>query len=475
MIGLGLNLAKQISGKIPPDTGDSIVLDNFVDNLDQDPPALSFDSTDAGTATWDFHSSATSPTPGTGDIDTGTFAVAAGANNTTIDLAGNEGQTGYIHITVSDGTLTSNALTSQVITVAAIAPSAFVDADWFVATGSGAGELDISITSLPDNGGANITDVEYELDASGIWTSSGGTVGFTITGLSNGTSYDVRLRAVNSAGNGAAGNTETAISGAPAATVPDAFVDADWSVATGGSGELDVSIASLPSDGGSAITDIEYELDASGTWTSSGGTVGFTISGLTESTSYDVRLRAVNSVGNSAAGNTETATSGSSETLILDLSDLSTTPWDLEVDVTTTPTSITAIAQSGVQTTYIRAVAEALPAAGTYYFVADVDSITTIENVMLSAKFFDTSVAPVEVNFDCVNGAVDYESDTGVGSISPKSGGGYTIEMTMVVGAADLQGHFDIAITEHTNSIVRITDPTGTESATITNARIVQR
>jgi hypothetical protein len=95
------------------------------------------------------------------------------------------------------------------------------------------------------------------------------------------------------------------------AVAPDAFVDADWSVATGsGSGEIDVTIASLPAANGSTITDVEYELDASGSWTSSGGTTDFTISGLTASTSYDVRLRAVNSVGNSAAGNTESATSG---------------------------------------------------------------------------------------------------------------------------------------------------------------------
>lgn len=94
-------------------------------------------------------------------------------------------------------------------------------------------------------------------------------------------------------------------------TVPDAFVDADWSVATGsGAGELDVTIASLPSNGGATITDVEYDLDASGSWVSSGGTTSFTISGLTASTSYAVRLRAVNSVGNSAAGNSESATSG---------------------------------------------------------------------------------------------------------------------------------------------------------------------
>lgn len=95
------------------------------------------------------------------------------------------------------------------------------------------------------------------------------------------------------------------------AAVPSAFVDADWSVATGsGGGQLDVTIATLPNANGDTITDVEYDLDASGSWISSGGTTSFTISGLTASTSYAVRLRAINGKGAGAAGNSESATSG---------------------------------------------------------------------------------------------------------------------------------------------------------------------
>lgn len=98
------------------------------------------------------------------------------------------------------------------------------------------------------------------------------------------------------------------------ATVPDAFVDANWSVATGsGANELDVTIASLPSDGGATITDVEYDVDAGGSWTSLpsyAGTGTYTISMAAPSTSYAIRLRAVNSAGNAAAGNSESATSG---------------------------------------------------------------------------------------------------------------------------------------------------------------------
>lgn len=93
---------------------------------------------------------------------------------------------------------------------------------------------------------------------------------------------------------------------------PSAFVDANWSVATGAStgAQLDVTISSLPAANGSAITDVQYDINASGTWISSGGTTSFTISsGLTADTLYSVRLRAVNANGNSPAGNAESATS----------------------------------------------------------------------------------------------------------------------------------------------------------------------
>jgi YVTN family beta-propeller protein len=65
------------------------------------------------------------------------------------------------------------------------------------------------------------------------------------------------------------------------------------------------------SDGGSAITDYEYELDASGTWSSLATTgTSATISDLTDGVSYSVRIRAVNAVGEGTASNARTFTVG---------------------------------------------------------------------------------------------------------------------------------------------------------------------
>jgi uncharacterized repeat protein (TIGR02059 family) len=107
----------------------------------------------------------------------------------------------------------------------------------------------------------------------------------------------------------------------PAPAVPDAFADADWSVATGANGALDVTIAALPAANGAPVADIEYDLDGSGIWVSSGETGNFTISGLTPGAPVAVRLRAVNAVGAGAAGNSESAAAGdtpSAGTLTID-------------------------------------------------------------------------------------------------------------------------------------------------------------
>jgi putative cell wall-binding protein len=67
--------------------------------------------------------------------------------------------------------------------------------------------------------------------------------------------------------------------------------------ATPGNGSAVVAFTAPTSDGGSAITGYEYRLDG-GAWVSVGSTSSpFTITGLTNGTSYQVELRAVNGVG----------------------------------------------------------------------------------------------------------------------------------------------------------------------------------
>jgi hypothetical protein len=68
--------------------------------------------------------------------------------------------------------------------------------------------------SAPVLNSGGITTYEYSLDDSGTWTSTASTSrSFTLTGLSSGTSYNVRVRGVNAIGAGLQSNRESFIVG----------------------------------------------------------------------------------------------------------------------------------------------------------------------------------------------------------------------------------------------------------------------
>jgi hypothetical protein len=96
-----------------------------------------------------------------------------------------------------------------------------------------------------------------------------------------------------------------------AAVAPSAFADGDWSVTNPAtSGDIVLAWTTLPSNGGSAITDIQYKVDA-GAYTTTGSTSAnddITISGLTDDVEYDFQIRAVNVIGNGTASSTKSQT-----------------------------------------------------------------------------------------------------------------------------------------------------------------------
>jgi hypothetical protein len=80
----------------------------------------------------------------------------------------------------------------------------------------GDGTLTVSF-SAPDNSGGDIELYEYSIDGGSTWTSTSLTSPFLITGLTNGTTYPIQLRAVNDAGSGAESNI---VSGTPSGGEP---------------------------------------------------------------------------------------------------------------------------------------------------------------------------------------------------------------------------------------------------------------
>ena len=164
---------------------------------------------------------------------------------------------------------------------------------------AGNGQLSVSFTAPSSDGGSAITGYEYSTDNGVTWVSAASTSSpIVITGLTNGTAYNVKLRAVNAEGEGAASSavseTPSGNSSAPSAPLIDEVVAGD--------GQLSVFFAPPSDDGGSAVTDYEYSFDNGVTWVSAGSTSSpIVITGLSNGTDYTVMLRAISSAGDGAA------------------------------------------------------------------------------------------------------------------------------------------------------------------------------
>ena len=178
-----------------------------------------------------------------------------------------------------------------------VTPAAAPSAPASLVATPGDGSASIAFTAGVDNGAA-ITNYEYSTDNGSTWTTrspAATTSPIAISGLTNGTAYKVKLRAVNSVGTGAESSAvSVTLVSAPAA--PASLV------ATPGDGSASIAFTA-GADNGAAITNYEYSTDNGASWTTRSAaatTSPIAISGLTNGTTYQIKLRAINSVGTGA-------------------------------------------------------------------------------------------------------------------------------------------------------------------------------
>ena len=173
--------------------------------------------------------------------------------------------------------------------------------------------LDVEWDEPDDDGGSDIIryEVQYKRTtaSSSAWRNAGSTTSEskTITGLTNGRSYHVQVRACNDAG---CGIWSSSVRGTPqiSATAPDKV-----STPTVSAGNRSLSVSwTAPPNGGSAITSykIQYKLTSVTSWTNAGSATGTskTIDSLTNGSSYHVQVQACNTVGCGSWSNSPTGT-----------------------------------------------------------------------------------------------------------------------------------------------------------------------
>ena len=167
---------------------------------------------------------------------------------------------------------------------------------------TGNGSIQLSFADPADNGGSAITYYQVSSDDGANWNYAvpykNDPLTVNVSGLTNGTAYRLRLRALNDVGNG----TVVIAGSATPSTTPDAPTDL---TAVSGDASATVSFSPPADNGGAGITDYQYTLDGGEHWSSFPSAITFNqphltdklsvpVTGLTDGTEYSLEVRAVN-------------------------------------------------------------------------------------------------------------------------------------------------------------------------------------
>ena len=217
----------------------------------------------------------------------------------------------------NDGVLLSWSLTIHghgrptdlpVITAANPA-STLLRVTWTIDDAAGVTAYDVRhiASSATDRGDSNWTVKD---DA---WTAASGTLSYTISGLTDGTSYDVQVRAVRNTTDGswsetAVGTPATAATAAPSITTVRAEERAlrvSWRAPTTPPATVTgYGVRHIRSDAADKAADANWTVVSAATTSASART--HTVTGLTNDEGYDVQVRAVTANGNGAWSATAT-------------------------------------------------------------------------------------------------------------------------------------------------------------------------
>lgn len=251
-------------------------------------PAATLSGTTA-TVSWTASSSGLGITYSVASTPAG-FSCSVAAPTTTCNISGLTSGTSYTFKV----TATNTAGATASVNSNAVTPDTAPGAPTITGITPGVGELTVAFTA-GTNSGTSLTKYQYSTDGGSNWSNfatNSTTSPQVITGLTSGTSYDVKLRAFNTMA-GDASATVTAVPGlAPGA--PTSVT------AVAGAGAATITWTAPSSNGGVAIsTYTATSSTGNKTCTVNSPTTTCTVSGLTNGQSYTFTVTATNSIGTS--------------------------------------------------------------------------------------------------------------------------------------------------------------------------------
>ena len=226
----------------------------------------------------------------TSSTSTTAVSTCSTSGATSCSLSGlTNGTTYYVQVAAINTAGTGAASTPRVLVTPLARPSA--PTLGALTVGDGTISAPFSAGSAGDRA---ITGYQYSVDGGTTWATASGTSSpILITGLTNGATYTVALRAVSSAGVGATSNTRQ---GTPY-TYPSA-PDTATIIANGGNGQITVSWAAANLNGGTLLdyTATAFTALSSGSTAARCTTTGLScvITGLSNGRTYYVSLQTQN-------------------------------------------------------------------------------------------------------------------------------------------------------------------------------------
>jgi outer membrane protein OmpA-like peptidoglycan-associated protein len=316
--------------------------------------------------------------------------------------------------------------------------------------------LSVAFSAGTNDANAPITSYQYTIDGGTNWVNVVGTSSpISILGLTNGTTYPVKIRGVSAIGNGADSNS---VSGKPF-TVPSPISNATVTYSSS-SGAVTLTWGA-PNNNGSAITNYYVELfndltagSSQGTCNTS-GTLSCTISSLTNGTIYYATLQSRNGAGFSERSTPRLAVmAGTTSTLSLGVS-------------ATTSTYGQSITETATVTT---------GATGTVNFTVNGTSITGCSAVTIvsNVAICTTTALPVGTNslLASYSGNATYGSSTSAATSIVISKNDQTVSFTDIPNKTFGGSTFSLVASASSGNAVTYTSTT-TAKCTVNSSGVV--